>query len=89
MFTMNNCTEATTAQQARTETILGKSGCRVTLAKDFRLPLMGFIDANGVIRFMVLELSYSLIFISSQNRGSKRIRMVQMFSEVLSSFDIL
>ena len=60
---MNNCTEATTAQQARTETILGKSGCRVTLAKDFRLPLMGFIDANGVIRFMVLELSYSLIFI--------------------------
>lgn len=61
----------------------------MTLAKDFRLPLMGFIDANGVIRFMVLELSYSLIFISSQNRGSKRIRMVQMFSEVLSSFDIL
>lgn len=50
---------------------------------------MGFIDVNGVIRFMVLELSYSLIFISSQNRGSKRIRMVQMFSEVLSSSDIL
>ena len=89
MFTMNNCTKATTTQQARTETILGKSGCRVTLAKDFRLPLMGFIDVNGVIRFMVLELSYSLIFISSQNRGSKRIRMVQMFSEVLSSSDIL
>lgn len=45
----------------------------------------GCIEVNGAIRFVLLELSYSLPFISLQNKGRKKIRMVHMVLEALSS----